>query len=244
MNIHQYTEDSITLEFEDVIDPDTNRLIVNLNQEIIDKNIKGYIESVISFTKLVIYFDPLELDRSALIEDIRSIDLQALLEKPLPANVIEIPVCYEGDYGPDLVLFEESGLSPQDVIDLHANREYLVYMLGFMPGFVYLGGLDQRLYKDRLNNPRTNIPAGSVGIGGKQTGVYPFDSPGGWNLLGRTPVKLYDTRRGDQTILYQPGDKIVFKPISMEEYDSIQAQVEAGTYEVKVTEGGSSHGSI
>lgn len=238
MNIHQYTEDSITLEFEDVIDPETNRLIVNLNQEIIGKEIEGYVESVISFTKLVIYFNSLTLDKEHLIEEIESIDLEEMLARPLPSNIIEIPVCYEGKYGPDLDLFEENGLSPQEVIDLHANKEYLVYMLGFMPGFVYLGGLDQRLFKDRLNNPRTHIPAGSVGIGGKQTGVYPFDSPGGWNLLGRTPVKLYDTRRGDQTILYQPGDKIIFKPISEEEYDSIEEQVLAGTYEVNIRKGG------
>lgn len=234
MNIEQYTEDSITLEFEDKISPETNRAIVNLNQWIHNQQIEGIIETVISFTRLLIYFDPLVLTKEDLQNKIEEADLDQLAKIELPSQVFEIPVCYEDEYGPDLHLFEDNGLSPQDVIDRHANKEYLVYMLGFMPGFVYLGGLDERLYKDRLNNPRTNIPAGSVGIGGEQTGMYPFDSPGGWNLLGRTPLRLYDTRRGEDTILYGPGDKIVFVPITKSDYERIEKEVEAGTYQVNV----------
>lgn len=233
MQIRQYTEDSITLEFEDEISPRINRVIVNLDQWIQDQAIDGMIETVISFTRLLIYFDPLVLTKADLEKILGQVDLDELAQIPLPSSIFEIPVCYEGDFGPDLHLFEENGLSPEEVVERHANKEYLVYMLGFMPGFVYLGGLDESLFKDRLNNPRTRIPAGSVGIGGAQTGMYPFDSPGGWNLLGRTPVKLYDTRRGEDTILYGPGDKIVFVPISQDDYYSIAEEVEAGTYQVK-----------
>lgn len=237
MEINQYSEDSLTLEFEDKISPEINQLIVNLEQWIKDQEIDGLIETVISFTNLLIYFDPMKTSREEIIKKLDQVDFDALRRKNLPSQIFEIPVCYGGKYGPDLDLFEENGLSPQEVIDLHADKEYLVYMLGFMPGFVYLGGLDERIFKDRLNNPRTNIPAGSVGIGGKQTGMYPFDSPGGWNLLGRTPIRLYDTRRGEDTILYGPGDKIVFKSITEERYEEILQEVEEGTYQVPVREG-------
>lgn len=237
MEINQYSEDSLTLEFEDKISPEINQLIVNLEQWMKDQEIVGLIETVISFTNLLIYFDPMKTSREEIIKTLDQVDFEALRQKPLPSRIFDIPVCYGGKYGPDLDLFEENGLTPEEVINLHADKEYLVYMLGFMPGFVYLGGLDERIFKDRLNNPRTNIPAGSVGIGGKQTGMYPFDSPGGWNLLGRTPIRLYDTRRGEDTILYGPGDKIVFKPITEERYEEILKEVEEGTYQVPVREG-------
>lgn len=174
MEINQYSEDSLTLEFEDKISPKTNQLIVNLEQWIKDQEIVGLIETVISFTNLLIYFDPMKSSREEIIKKLDQVDFEALRQKPLPSRIFEIPVCYGGKYGPDLDLFEENGLTPQEVIDLHANKEYLVYMLGFMPGFVYLGGLDERIFKDRLNNPRTNIPAGSVGIGGNKRECIPL----------------------------------------------------------------------
>lgn len=164
----------------------------------------------------------------------KKIDINKISQEDYAYRVVEIPVCYGDEYGPDLKLFEETGLSPNEVVERHANKEYLVYMLGFMPGFVYLGGLDEKLFKDRLDSPRTNIQAGSVGIAGQQTGVYPFNSPGGWNLIGRTPIKLYDLRRGEDTILYDAGDRIIFRPITADEFKEIEKEVEKGTYEVKV----------
>ena len=131
-------------------------------------------------------------------------------------------------------MFDDNGLSPEEVINLHSDKEYLVYMLGFMPGFPYLGGLDERLFKDRLDNPRTSIPAGSVGIGGKQTGMYPFTSPGGWNLLGRTAIPLFDENREPQ-ILYEAGDRIIYRSIDEDEHKKLQQQVENDDYEVKIT---------
>lgn len=235
MQIEQYTEDSISLLFGDEIDQDINKQIVSTRKYIEDLKIEGIVETVISYTRLVIYFNILIISAEELKNIIAKIDFAAITSDSFSYRVVEIPVCYGGAYGPDLSLFTETGLTVEEVIEKHANKEYLVYMLGFMPGFVYLGGLNESIAKNRLDTPRTNIPAGSVGIAGMQTGVYPFDSPGGWNLIGRTPIRLYDLRRGEDTILYDAGDRLIFRPVSEERYEEILKEVNAGTYEVKVT---------
>lgn len=136
-------------------------------------------------------------------------------------RLIEIPVCYGGEYGPDLEFVAEyHGLSPEEVVARHTKNEYLVYMLGFMPGFPYLGGLDPLLATPRLSKPRTLVPKGSVGLAGEQTGIYPSDSPGGWQLIGRTPLRMFDAELNPPALL-QSGDRIRFKPISMEEYERL-----------------------
>lgn len=234
MELKQFTEDSITLMFGEEINEETNKLLVNTRKYIDKLNIKGVLETVISYTRLVIYFDILETSAAEVEVILKEIDFEALAEENFPHKVVEVPVCYGGDFGPDMDLFEDEGISADEIVERHANREYLIYMLGFMPGFVYLGGLDPKLARNRLDDPRTNIPAGSVGIAGEQTGMYPFDSPGGWNLIGRTPILLYDPRRGEDTILYDAGDCIIFYPISADEYKKIEKQVIAGTYEVKI----------
>jgi KipI family sensor histidine kinase inhibitor len=151
--------------------------------------------------------------------------------------VTEIPVCYGGEYGPDLErIAAHAGLSTSEVIRIHSGRDYLIYMMGFLPGFCYLGGLDERIHTPRLSSPRLRIPAGSVGIGGSQTGIYPMDSPGGWQLMGMTPVKTYDPAR-ETPILVEAGDYIRFVPVSEAEYFDIKAAVDAGTYQVRVRKG-------
>ncbi len=136
---------------------------------------------------------------------------------------VEIPVCYGGELGPDLDdVARTHGLAPEEVIRLHADADYLVYMIGFMPGFAYLGGLPERIATPRRKTPRTAVPAGTVGIGGRQTGVYPLVSPGGWNLIGRTPVKIFDIKRDEPTLL-STGDRVRFRPISRSEFDEASA---------------------
>lgn len=239
MNIKQFTENSVTLTFSDEISEEVNRQVVHARQKIDELNIESITEFVLSYTSLIIYFDILETNGQEVIEQIQQIDFDELGSAGFEYKVIEIPVCYGGEYGPDIENFQENNLSSQDVIDLHSNKEYLVYMLGFMPGFPYLGGLDERLYKARLSTPRKEIPAGSVGIGGQQTGMYPFKSPGGWNLLGRTPVYLYDERRGDDAILYEAGDRIIYKPIDEQRFKEIEKEVEEGTFQVQIKKRGS-----
>ncbi|MFD2831481.1 5-oxoprolinase subunit PxpB [Corticicoccus populi] len=234
MEIKQFSENTVTVYLGDEIDEKINRKLVQLKHLIEEKEIDGVDEIIVSYTSLIVNFDVMKTSAADLAGIIEGVDVDALLDAPFKYKVIEIPVCYGGDYGPDLDRFEETGLSPDEVIELHSGREYLVYMLGFMPGFPYLGGLDERLYRDRLENPRTKVPKGAVGIGGRQTGMYPFESPGGWNLLGRTPIPLFDPKR-ERPILYSPGDRIVFKQIDEEEYRKIEEAVKKNDYSVSIS---------
>jgi len=155
-----------------------------------------------------------------------------VVEAP-PSHVLEIPVFYGGEMGPDFdFVAGHTGKSFEEIIALHTEPEYLIYMLGFTPGFTYLGGLNPDLETPRLKSPRSHIPAGSVGIAGKQTGIYPTASPGGWQLIGRTPVKLYDPHRANP-ILPKAGEYIKFVRVSISEYESIAEQVSQGTYECR-----------
>jgi inhibitor of KinA len=236
MNITQYSENTVTVYLGNEIDEDLNRQLVQLKNFLDDKGIDGVEEIIVSYTSLIVNFNILKITSADIIKIIESVDMAALLRQPFKYNVVEIPVCYEGEYGPDISRFKENGLSAEEVINLHSHQEYLVYMLGFMPGFPYLGGLDQKLHKERLETPRTRVPKGAVGIGGEQTGMYPFESPGGWNLIGNTPIPLFDPER-KPTILYGPGDRIIFKPIDKNEYKDIERAARLNQYEVHIYEG-------
>ena len=226
----------LTVEFGNAIDPGINARVCALARLLSDT--PGIIESVPTFRSLLISYDPLTLPYKKLIRT-----LEPLLDRcgdtaAGSRRVIELPVCYGGAYGEDLPdVAAHAGISADEVVRRHSAPEYLIYMLGFLPGFAYLGGLDESIVTPRLSSPRTRIPAGSVGIGGAQTGVYPLDSPGGWRLIGSTPVKPYDPARAEP-ILYRAGDYIKFVPVEEKAYLDIRAQVEAGTYRPTVREGG------
>lgn len=142
-----------------------------------------------------------------------------------------IPVCYDESFGEDLGLIStELGLSIEEIIEIHSSGTYTVYSLGFLPGFPYLGGLSKKLHVSRKAEPRISIPKGSVGIGGQQTGIYPQESPGGWQLIGRTPIDLFDAK-SDPPCLIEPGDIILFERITLDEFDEIQQEIASGKYE-------------
>lgn len=148
-------------------------------------------------------------------------------------NSWEIPVCYGAEFGPDLAeVAEYCGLSPEAVISRHSAKEYLVHFIGFLPGFPYLGGLDPILHTPRRSTPRPSIPAGAVGIGGRQTGIYPHSSPGGWQLIGRTPLLLFRSD-SDTPVWLEAGDRLRFCPIDREEFDIIAKEVQTGDYQPK-----------
>lgn len=167
------------------------------------------IEVVPGMNNLTLVFDPLQADAAALSEQLASA-WQNAGENDAAGNIVEIPVHYGGDDGPDLeVVARHTGLSADEVIARHTAVDYVVFFLGFQPGFAYLGGLDPCLATPRRAEPRLAVPAGSVGIGGEQTGIYPAESPGGWQLLGRTPLKLFDPARTAPSLL-APGDRVRF----------------------------------
>ena len=171
-----------------------------------------------AYCSVLLKFDALKLDhdelRSRLLPYLARLD-QAPLTTP---RQIEIPVCYGGEFGPDLNdLAAMHGISPAQAIELHSSPVYLVYFLGFAPGFAYLGGLPEALTTPRLPTPRAKVPQGSVGIGGNQTAVYPFATPGGWRLIGRTPVAMFRRDQARMSLL-QIGDHVNFRPISLEEF--------------------------
>ena len=174
-----------------------------------------------AYSSLMIKFDPPKLDHDELQSRLVPY-LGRLDREPLPApREVEIPVCYGGEFGPDLNdVAEMHGMTAAQVIELHSSATYVVYFLGFEPGFAYLGGLPTALASARLETPRAKVPQGSVGIGGKQTGVYPFSTPGGWRLIGRTPVAMF-RRDANPMSLLQIGDHVRFRAISEKEFTDL-----------------------
>lgn len=227
-------DSTLIVEFGDKIEEAVNSKIRSLNLAIVNGNIPGIKEMVPTYRSLMIIYEPDVIELDHLKNRIDEIQAK-LSELKLPeARVIEIPTLYGGEYGPDInFVAEHNKISVEEVISIHTSVEYLIYMIGFTPGFPYLGGMSDKIATPRLNTPRTKIPAGSVGIAGAQTGIYPIESPGGWQLIGRTPVKLYDPYR-DEPVLLNAGDYIKFKAIDEKEYKNILKAEENGTYRIKI----------
>ena len=223
-------DSALNVEFGTAIAPETGALVRAASKQLEKHPIAGTTELLPTFCSLRVCYDPLAIGFDELAKALES-ELQSLsAEKAARKTVICIPVCYGGSFGPDIeTVARHAGLTIDEVIALHSGRDYLIDMLGFLPGFAYLGGLDKRLHTPRLATPRTVIEAGSVGIGGAQTGIYPLPSPGGWQLIGRTPLRPYDPAR-ETPILYQAGDYLRFVPIAQSEYRAIEAQLAEGTY--------------
>lgn len=197
-----------------------------------ENKINGIIEWVSTYTAVTIYYDPARLTLDALKKQVMQWCNGAKKIDIPPAKVYEIPVCYGGEFGPDLVkVASHNQLELNEVIDLHTASEYLIYMLGFTPGFPYLGGMDETLSTPRLTTPRSLVKAGSVGIAEHQTGIYSLDSPGGWNIIGRSPVKLFDVMKKNPVLL-EAGHYIRFFSVTDTRFETIKRQIKEGTYEV------------
>ena len=227
-------DSALNLEFAHSISPETGAMIRLAAENLTADPIEGITELVPTFCSLMVYYNPLVVTFDELSARLRG-KLRDVGEADLSVRkIVQIPVCYGGEYGPDLAnVAAHAGLTPQEVVDIHTAHDYLIDMLGFLPGFAYLGGLDERLHTPRLATPRTRIEPGSVGIGGAQTGIYPLASPGGWQIIGRTPLRPYDPDRAEP-ILYAAGEYLRFVPITTDEYAAIEQQLAASTYEYQI----------
>jgi inhibitor of KinA len=225
-------EKGLVVDFGDRIDPGINGCVHRLAHAIATHLQDDILEVIPTYRSLMVYFDPLQITRDA-ISDRISMLLHTAAESGSAddtATVVSIPVCYGGEFGPDLeFVAEHNKLTPGEVIKIHTSIPYQVYMLGFTPGFPYLGGMSDRIAAPRLAQPRVAIPAGSVGIAGSQTGIYPIESPGGWQLIGRTPLQVFNPA-SPNPFLFAAGNYLQFTAIAADAFADILYQVRAGCY--------------
>jgi len=203
------------------IDTQTHNKVANIFSLLLNKPIQGVINIHPAYNSLMLSLD-YDVDILDVVKKIKIlISDNAFIEKELKRNIVNIPVCYDPSIGPDLMrVCELNNLTIEDVIRLHTSKKYLVYFIGFTLGFPYLGHLDEKLHTPRLDSPRIQVPAGSIAIGGNQTGIYPFQSAGGWNLIGKTPITVYNKHKPSKS-LFQMGDEIRFVPINIDEFNKL-----------------------
>ena len=219
-NIYNCGDHAVTVSFGNVIDITTNEKVMALFRQLNTLTVEGIKDIIPAYTTLTLIYDIQKIKQqtkqtaySFIAEKIKTAikNMSVLQTKN---RTIDIPVCYDKDFGIDLErVAEHTQMSTGEIIQIHTSKTYHVYMLGFLPGFAYMGIVDERISTPRLITPRTNVAAGSVGITGSQTGIYPLDSPGGWNILGRTPIQLFNAGK-EQPCLLQPGNTVKFISIT------------------------------
>lgn len=226
---------ALLVEFDREINPTVYKQVRRLYHILQAAKWQGIEEVVPAYSSLLIYYEPLVVSFDELIARLTEIIADGNEELALPEPLVYlIPVVYGGEFGPDLEFVAvHNGLTVEEVIALHSSVDYLIYMLGFTPGFPYLGGMPAQLSTPRLEQPRARVPAGSVGIAGEQTGIYPLASPGGWRIIGRTPLVLYDPHR-EPPVLLKAGNYLRFIPITPAEYEEIERQVKEGSYQLQI----------
>lgn len=213
-------DQAIVIEAGSEISEETQKDVRSISALLKASSPTWMIEVIPAFTTVTVFYDPLKALYGTVMSELEELVQQTSEDAATDSRTVEIPVCYGGEFGPDLeFVAEHNGLTPQQVIDIHTSGDYSVYMIGFAPGFPFIGGMSENIAAPRRESPRLRIPERTVGIAGMQTGVYPIETPGGWQLIGRTPLRLF---RPEQEIpsLLRAGDKIVFKQISEGEYDA------------------------
>jgi KipI family sensor histidine kinase inhibitor len=222
MRIIPASDSALLVVFGDTISPALNQRVIALFRAIQARRDPRIRNLHPAYASLLIDFDPLRMTHDELATVVQELANTDDVAAEGAAEVVTVPVCYDVEFGPDLPdVARQAGVLAEEVIRLHSSPTYLVYFLGFSPGFVYLGGLTKILHTPRLVTPRPSIAGGSVGIAGSQTGIYPVDSPGGWRLIGRTPLRMFDPEATPPTRL-QPGDRMKFDPIDRERFEKLQ----------------------
>ena len=214
---------ALVAEFDNRIDAGVNAHAVALAEHVRVQGVRGVRDVVPTFRSVAVYFDPLVTDVDALAAMLRQATPMPMRDHASATAVIDVPVCYDSNYGPDLEdVARRAGLDPDSVVSIHAGCEYRAFMLGFVPGFAYLGVMDARIAVPRRDTPRLEVPAGSVAIAGQQTGVYPSKTPGGWNIIGRTPLRTWRPN-AERPALLRAGDIVRFRRIDRAAFDRIAA---------------------
>ena len=225
---------AVAVELGDEISREVNARVLALDYLIGQRRLPGVTETVPSFRSLLVYYEPAATAYDELAAALRELAIQAAAVARPPARRVELPCCYGGELGFELdAAAERLGLAPGELARLHAGADYDVYFVGFTPGLPYLAGMPERIHIARLETPRTKTPPGSVSIGGTQCCIYSVESPGGFWVLGRTPVPLYDPAAADP-ILLRAGDRVRFRMIDQREFDRIAAEVAAGTHRPRI----------
>ena len=213
-------DSALLVRLPERIDPELNAWCIALGRSLERRIGKPILDVVVGYCSVTVYFDPISTDARWLEAEIRAIAGDSSEVAGDAGGFVEVPVCYGGEFGPDLADVARFGnCSHEEVIAIHSSATYRVYMVGFVPGFAYLAEVDRRIAAPRRGSPRTAVPAGSVAIAGGQTGIYPSATPGGWNIIGRTPVKPYDASRREPFLL-KAGDRVRFRPIEPAEFQA------------------------
>ncbi|MFB3853069.1 MAG: 5-oxoprolinase subunit PxpB [Vicinamibacterales bacterium] len=230
---HPAGDSAIQVEVGDGISIEVNRYVHALDAALRKTGTCGIADIVPAYRSLLVAFDPLVIASSEVKAIVAATWLELKDSGDAAARLVRVPACYGGEFGPDLeFVAAHAGITSREVIEIHSAGIYTVYMMGFSPGFAYLGGLSPRIRTPRLETPRTEIPAGSIGIAQDQTGIYPVASPGGWRLIGRTPITLFNPGTVPPTAV-EPGDSMQFVPVDEATYRAIEQEVRAGRYRVE-----------
>lgn len=228
-----YSSCSILIEWPAIIDENMLQDILLFKNIVKNKIIKQKVEVINTYNSLLIIYVSAIEDVNSEISALKSMYFDRNIESVIDSNLWEIPVCYNDEFASDLTSFSrEKKLSKPEVIQLHTSAIYNIFFIGFLPGFLYLGGLDSKLYLDRKISPNLNVKKGSVGIGGKQTGIYPQNSPGGWHIIGRSPIDFFNPNQNPPCKM-KAGDKVRFASISMYEYNEIVKQIDDSSFQLK-----------
>lgn len=223
-------DSALVVEFGDKVSPDINAKVRKLLLQLEKCQIRGVREAVPTYRSLLIHYDPIELSLETLRSELEEAMIESASVQLLGSRRVIAPVSYGGEYGPDIGdVAAHNRITVENVIRVHSSMDYLVYMIGFTPGFPYLGELPSSIVCSRLATPRIKVPAGSVGIAGTLTGIYPVESPGGWRLIGRTPLRLFD-EGSDPPSLLRAGDYVRFTRITETEYQEIAGEIRAKRY--------------
>jgi inhibitor of KinA len=212
-------DSALLVEFDNRIEQSINERCIALAEALEARRIAGVRDVVPAYRTVAVYFDPLKTDAAELRRELQQALAARAAVAPRPREIIRVPVCYGAADGPDLgEVARFAGSSEEEIVSLHTGTVYRVFMLGFSPGFAYMGPVDARIAAPRRSAPRTAVPAGSVGIAGQQTGIYPSETPGGWQLVGRTPLRVFDPSRTPPS-LFRAGDRVQFFPIGRDQWD-------------------------